>query len=111
MEIGKKIFIETTGNAARNVGSRIIETKITKVGRKYFEVEELNGVRFFIDTMEQDTNYSRSYIAYNTRQEIEDKNELNELKDKLRKCFDIWGNTNLTLDQYRRISNIVDEAN
>lgn len=30
MKKGQKIFIETTGNAARNVGSRIIETKITK---------------------------------------------------------------------------------
>lgn len=111
MKIGQEIFIETTGNAARDVGSRIIETTISKVGRKYFEVEKIQRVRFFIDTMRQDTNYSQSYIAYNTRLEIEEKNELCKLKEKLRKCFDGWGNKKLTLDQYRRVSNIVDETN
>jgi len=111
MKVGENIFIKTTGNAARYGGSKIIDTTICKVGIKYFEVRALPGVRFYISNLTQDTNYSTSYRVYNSREAIEEEDELIELRDKLRKTFDHWNRTPLTLDQYRRIDKIVSEGN
>jgi len=111
MKVGENIFIKTTGNAARYGGSKIIDTTVSKVGRKYFEVEALPSVRFHISNLVQDTNYSTSYKVYHSREAIEEETELIELRDKMRKTFDHWNGTPLTLDQYRRIDKIVSEGN
>ncbi|WAK79459.1 hypothetical protein [Clostridium phage Maintenon] len=110
LRIGQTVYIEPTGNSARN-GKEIIETKISKIGTKYIETEHFGKrTKFNIsDGKEKDTGYGYGYdyILYLTKKEIEDKNEREELLGDLR--YD-WYRLNLTLDQLRRIKAIIDEG-
>lgn len=109
MKVGQNIFIKTQGNAARYSGSKIIETKLVKLGRKYFEVEALPRTKFEIETMQEKTDYSCDYIAYESKVAIEEEIEKAELEIDIRKIFGRYGKTSCTLDQLRRINNVLRE--
>ena len=110
MEVGQNIFIKTVGNCARNVGSKIIDTTITKVGRKYFEVEALPRTKFKIETMREVTNYSVNYIAYESLVAIEEEMESIALNNEIRNAFNGYGKPIYTLDQLRRIKAVLREG-
>lgn len=107
MEKGQKIYVEPKGNASRR-DSNIKECVVSKVGRKYFEVDGLHRIRFFIDTMEHDGGeYSSQYKAYESMQEILDIREANRLFDNIRTHFSGY-TTNLPLSKLKAIKNILD---
>ena len=106
MKEGDKIFIKTCGNAARCRGSRIIDTVITKVGRKYFFVKDLPRIKFSIDTMREVTDYCVDYVAYISKEKILEEIELSSLNAKIKEFF-IYNAKKLTLDQLRQIDEII----
>jgi hypothetical protein len=117
LEVGQIIYLKPICNAAR-YSNEIEEVKITKLGNKYFEVcsvgTEYNKFaidRFLKDTLQQDgKGYSPDWIGYLTKQEIEDERVYNNLGDLIRKTFDHWHTHKLSLDQLRRIRDIIEEG-
>ena len=107
LEVGQEIFLKPTGNAVRR-NSEVREAKITKIGKKYFEVDILR-TRFSIETLCQDNGeYSSDYKGYLSRQEIIDEAERNSLYRQICEFFR-YGSTNVSLstDQLRQISRII----
>lgn len=111
LRIGQTVYIEPVGNAARN-GKDIIETKISKIGKKYIETEKFGEMYKFniSDGKQKDTGYGYGYdyILYLSRSEVENKQKKGSLLSYFNHCN--WYRLNLTLDQLRRIKVIVDEG-
>jgi len=109
MEIGQEIFIEPTNNAAR-YNKEVKKCRISKIGKKYFEVEEMNGTRFFIKDLKHDAGqYTSNYNCYLTLQEIKDKKEAQAIFDNVKKVFSGWKNK-LSLSQLKEIDRIINCA-
>ena len=110
LTVGQTVYIEPVGDAVR-YGTDIIETKISKIGKKYIETEKFGEMYKFniSDGKQKDTGYGYGYdyVLYLTKQEIEDKNERQELLGDLR--YD-WHRLNLTLEQLRKIKAIIEEG-
>lgn len=111
LSVGQTVYIEPVGNAAR-YRTDIIETKITKIGKKYIETEKFgDGYKFNIsDGKQKDTGYGYGYdyILYLSKQKVENKREKESLLSDFNLCN--WYRLNLTLDQLRMIKAIIDEG-
>lgn len=111
LSVGQTVYIEPVGNAAK-YGTDIIETKISKIGKKYIETEEFGEMYKFniSDGKQKDTGYGYGYdyILYLSRSEVENKQEKGSLLSYFACCN--WYRLNLTLDQLRRIKAIIDEG-
>ena len=106
MEVGQKIYLKPIGNQAR-YSKEIKETIISKIGRKYFEVEDSGYGRFFIDTMNQDCGqYVSGYTCYLSLQEIEHEKEAKILSEKIKKVFSGFS-PDLPLDKLKKIERII----
>lgn len=80
--------------------------EIEKIGKKFIYVKNLDKNPINIkDLKYKNKNYSQSNIQfYLTEQEILDKNERQNIIDKIRKSFDWQSNTtNFTLNQLRDV--------
>lgn len=107
MKIGDIIYFEPCGNAARYDKS-IIHTRVSKVGRKYFEVNELKWNRFLIETLVHDGgDYEPNYYGYHSLKEIEDKKEAVRLNSEIRECFSGYGQSRYSLNQLKSIIEII----
>lgn len=107
MEIGQKVYLRPQNNAARR-STEIKEATITKVGRKYFEVEPKWYGRFEIETMYQDGgDYTPNYQAYFSLEEIEEEKELNKLHREVGKFFTGYGKPDISPSQIRAIADIL----
>ena len=100
------MYVEPRNNAARY--SKEIETHIvSKVGRKYFELEGMYNARFFIKTLSQDGGqYCSDHQCYLSLKEIEDEREASSLYSKIRLIFNENSNT-ITLEKLKQISDIL----
>lgn len=111
LTVGQTVYIEPVGNAAR-YGTDIIETKISKIGKKYIETEKFGEMYKFniSDGKQKDTGYGYGYdyILYLSRSEVENKQEKGSLLSYFNRCN--WYRLNLTLDKLRRIKAIIDEG-
>lgn len=111
LSVGQTVYIEPVGNAAK-YGTDIIETKISKIGKKYIETEKFGEMYKFniSDGKQKDTGYGYGYdyILYLSRSEVENKQEKGSLLSYFNRCN--WYRLNLTLDQLRRIKAIIDEG-
>jgi len=104
IQVGQTVYLEPTGNACR-YSKEIIETKVTKVGSKYFEVENKRS-KFDIGKMCEVSNYCSDWAVYFSRQEIEDKNEKESINRAMRELFGPYGHNKLSLEQLRQIQKI-----
>lgn len=87
---------------------KLREFRINKIGNKYFECEDRWG-RFVIETLKFDCpNYTQNqFQLYVSKQEILDIKERQELVSEIKKIFWGWGKINLSLEQLRKISEII----
>lgn len=112
MNIGDTVFLKAAGRNRKE--AHIVECKISKIGRKYFEVSregyQHHVIKFRIEDNKQHTEYSPDWILYFSMQEILDEEEFNRLSGNIKKKFDTYGKVDLTLDQLRRISYIINES-
>ena len=95
MNIGDKVFIKTQGNEARYSGSKIIEGTIISIGRKYVTIEfGYRKMQFNIDSREQKTDYCKDFVFYNTKEEILEEIEINNLYAQIKQAFSGYINNN-----------------
>ena len=92
--------------------NKIIETTIIKIGRKYLTVN--TGTQFdkTINYREK-TNYCEDYYLYAEKQDIYDLVEKENLLHLIYKKVDLYNysnKNNISLDQLRRIKEILDEG-
>ena len=107
MRVGQTVYLRPTGNAVRR-SSEIKEAVITKVGRKYFEVEPSHFGRFEIESMQQDgKGYVSDYQAYLSLEAIQVEKEHNRLLDEVTKVFRGYGRPIATFDQIKAIAKIL----
>ena len=74
--VGQEVYAVTTGNRARG-GSMILKGIVTKVGKKYFDVDHIGDYgckmgTFFNDSMKEKTDFSSNYTIYLTEEEAID---------------------------------------
>ncbi|MDH5598974.1 MAG: hypothetical protein OEY34_07610 [Cyclobacteriaceae bacterium] len=112
LKVGRKVFVLKIGNMARDsqsIDDRIVEAKITKVGRKYFETSYTNA-RFYNDSMVQDSGeYIANMCVYFSREEILKEIEIAEKAEKIRKYFSGYGNDNIWKSDHSFVENIYNE--
>lgn len=106
LEVGDKIYFESKFKVNPR---EIKECSIVKVGRKYLEVDYNSDYKIEIDSLKYTSKvYSQNNIQfYRTRGEIEDKNELSKLHEKLKKHFYPYSAPKNTLEELRTIALIL----
>ena len=86
----------------------LVETKISKIGKKYFETETKWLGRFYIDTMKHDAGqYSARYQVYLNKEQHENGIEADKIYSELRNIFSSYGKPTLELSKLRAILSIV----
>lgn len=107
MKAGQTIFLKPKKD--RYTGSQIIETTVTKVGRKYFWVDKLPRTKFSIEHMNEVTDYMPDYKPYLTKIEIEEEKEVISLERIISHSFRA-GRTKYTINQLRRVYGILHDV-
>lgn len=107
LQIGQKIWIVPSKHD-RFSKQDPKEAIVSKVGRKYFELEGLRKRKFDIETLreESETNYKSQ--CYLTLQEILDEKEEESLTNQIRNIFKTYDKVNLSLDQLRKIAGVIE---
>jgi hypothetical protein len=111
-QVGDRLVIKPIGNNARN-GERLSHATVVNVRRKLFAVQ-FDGWRdtadFYIDSMRDNAGqYTASWRAYFSEQEIADERRASELSKHLSEMFK-YGRVCYTLDQLERITAITNEG-
>lgn len=90
---------------------RIYKGTVTKIGRKYFYVQPENwrwDIKFYLETWREVTEYSPTYVLYETEQHYQDEVEKGRILDLFSDTFRWGGNRDLyTLDQLREGAKIL----
>lgn len=112
LKLGQKVWIRYNGGDTRR-SREVREGIITKVGRKYFEVNnnDWTGGKFDIKTMVEavDSNYRDT--AYLSLDEIEKEIEYGKLSSEIRNAFSAYSKLNFSIEQLRAIKEIIDPLN
>ncbi|WP_413154934.1 hypothetical protein [Bacillus subtilis] len=115
IKVGSTVYLKPINNAARYGRKDILEKVVLKKGRKYFyvgntgETETRRMFKFSLEDMKEVTEYSPDWELYLSKQEIIDKEEKKKLMSDIRSVFDRWSTADLTLDQLRRVHEIISE--
>lgn len=105
VSVGQTIYLEPQGNAARR-SKEIREAKVESVGRKFFTIED--GTKFFIENGRHNAGqYTSDWQAYESLQEIEYKNLSQRLHDAIKRQFFSGFTPNITLEDLKKISDIL----
>ena len=115
LKVGQKVFVMKVGNAARsykNNPERLIEEdEISKVGNKYFYLKGFEGygrkTQFCKENFINVSQCSADYRIYLSMQEIEDEREYGIKLDSIIKKIGQYGSTNFSLEQIRKIHDIL----
>jgi hypothetical protein len=106
--VGMTVYLKPINNAARR-SKDVQEGIVSKVGRKYFEVEGFYRTKFSIDELIEVSEYAPDWKVYLSKQELLDEQEFENLLRDIRLFFSNYGKVNLTLDQLRKIKVIISE--
>jgi len=107
LQVGDKLY-------AVLVGTRSYEREkwvtITKVGRLYFEVDEIYRERFRVDDLRVDGSTSNSYWKlYNSEEERAEEDLESKNRQKVSRAFSSYTTQSYTRDQIARIVAIIEE--
>lgn len=104
MKVGDTVWV--VGNDRNNEG--LTETFVTKVGKKYFEVDRFFSRRFFIDTLKHDgKGYSSAYTVYLDKESYLEKKEISQLSEKIRKEISMYGNIKQPVEILRAVWDLI----
>lgn len=118
-KVGDSVYIEVTGNAARDlpddIDSRIKSTTVTKIGKKYVtaKIGEWTTVQFeetncnYGGGLRQHTEGCVDYILFKTKQDIYDRHEANVILNELYRVFGQHSGYHIPIDKLREIQAIV----
>lgn len=100
--VGQKVLFKS---GVRN--SELTEGEVTKVGRVYVTI---NGrMRFEIETLREKVEFGVSGNLYLSKQHYTDTLELDENINKIRSKFGHYGRVGITLEQSRKILEVLGE--
>lgn len=105
--VGMKLYREIV---RRDSQTEIKEYTVSKIGKRYFYLEENDRYPIGKETMKyEDRVYCHSsFQLYLKKQEILNNREIGVLFDKIRKAFDLpYNRSNYTLEQLREASKIL----
>lgn len=100
------VGVNNTRHIKNNILSHISEAKISKIGRKYFYLEN-HSSNFNISNLRHDSEHHYDLQAYLNKQDILDIVEFSELKNKIKNKFNEIDNTDLTLEKLIKINKII----
>lgn len=114
LEVGMTVYVIPVGvNNIRHIKGVLVnsieECKVTKVGRKYFYVDNSSD-KFNIDNLRHDSECHYDRQAYFDKQEILDMVELSALYQEIQGFFSSYGKPKLTLEQSKRVKDIIMEG-
>lgn len=104
--VGQKLWL-VRSHHYRNDDRTQKEVTISKVGKKYFELEDYPRAKFEIETLKQVTENNYIDRCHLTLQEILDAREFDKLVGEIKNIFGGYGKPKLTLDQLRKIKDVV----
>ena len=106
LHVGQKLWMVISRPHHKNVEP--VEVVISKVGKKYFELEDYHRDKFDIETLRSvnETNYKNQ--CYFTLQEILDNREFNRISEQLKNIFVGYNEPKLTLEQLRKIKDVIE---
>lgn len=105
IEVGQTVWVvKKSYNGKPNEPT---EAKVSKVGRKYFELEGVIRSKFDINTMVEANEFNYKSHCYLTLQEILDEREFNVLTQKMRSFFTGYGKINISLETLRKIDELL----
>jgi len=113
--IGQTVYLAPSDNKIRRGAPQIVEGTIITVGKKYYTIKTKYDLhreyKFGMEDLKQQTDYSPDYYLYFDKQELLDDKEAAALRKKFNRFFEWSGNrqTRLTLEQLRRINEIITE--
>ena len=85
-----------------------VETKVTKVGNKYFEIEADNRSRYYVETLRRDgRQYSTDGRVLLELQSWLDEIEGEKITDLIRKKIGQYGKHEIPLDTLRKIKELI----
>lgn len=84
------------------------ETVITKVGRKYFELEATYRSKFDVNTLDEVSEFSSSIKIYLSKEAYDDEVKSNKLIHDIRGKLGSYGSTNIPLFKLEMIMNILE---
>ena len=113
---GEFLYSLNIGNAARSRPQKLRKVEVIKVGRKYFECLSLEyansphmAAKYYTDGWTEKTDYSPNSQLYESKQEYEDELEADAITLEIREIFSGYGPVKLTLEQLRKIKEIIKE--
>lgn len=83
------------------------EATVSKVGRKYFELDECPREKYDLETLRQVTETNYQNKVYIKLQDILDEKEHQKLSDEIKRAFNGYGKLQYSLEQLRKIAEIV----
>jgi len=105
LKVGQTVFIKGLNNRH---GAGVAEATITKVGKKYFEVDPTWYGRFYIDTLLHDAKrYSPQHKVYLDLNKLEEEKEAAELSTKIRHSIGQYGTVRFPIETLRRLWEIL----
>ncbi len=96
MKVGDKLYEEYNGK----------EMTVTKVGKKYFEVDN-SREKFFISTMRTWDNAFRHSTLCPDKEGVMGRIEETKLYEKFRNDFSLWNRKAYSLEQLRKVDAIL----
>lgn len=91
LKVGQRLYSLNVGNDARNGEQKLTPVVVKKLGRKYFTVG-IEGKSYldeqcYLDTWDEKSIYSSTFILYETEQEWRDEEEAEEILADIRSKF------------------------
>ena len=102
IKVGQKVFIR----CEYNKNTYVEEPIVTKVGRRYFELEGYWSTQFSIETgKDKNGQYSPQYQVYESKEAYEQELKHSELGNKLNKLV----NSNLKYETLLAIQKLIED--
>lgn len=105
LTVGQKVWVDPS-KSFRN-SKEPYEATVSKVGRKYFELEDGFREKYDLENGRQVLDSSYVKKVYLTFQEITDKHERDKLYSTLRAKFSDYGTPKYSLEQLRKVAEIL----
>ena len=103
--VGQKVWVNPS--SLRRSRREPFEATVSKVGRKYFELTECPREKYDLETLRQVTETNYENKVYLKLQDILDEKEHQKLSDEIKRAFNGYGKLQYSLEQLRKVAEIV----